>query len=127
MNDDALKREDYEIGPHSIKYVAQRDGSGPWQGRGPWPTGSPLKKEAECPTTQALIDKLLQRDKEGMERFGMVMGDNPAYTPIQLLREAQEEAIDLARYLQLLIEKMETAEKYAEWRNRDKPHILPTH
>ena len=79
-----------------------------------------------CPTTQRVIDKMVDRANKGMAKFGMTMSERDDYTPPRLLREAQEEALDLAIYLEELIDRLTLKDKYLEWRNRDKLHILPT-
>ena len=83
--------------------------------------------KVECSTTQRVIDKMVERAKKGQEKFGCTMSERDDYTPMRLLREAQEEALDLAIYLEELIDRLTLNDKYAEWRNRDKLHILPTH
>ena len=83
--------------------------------------------KVKCPTTQRVIDKMRERAAAGMKKFGMTMAERNDYTSMRLLREAQEEALDLAIYLEELIDRLTLNDKYAEWRNRDKLHILPTH
>ena len=50
------------------------------------------------PNTQELISRILVRDQQGMERFGITMRDLKK-TPLQFIEEAIEENIDLLRYL----------------------------
>jgi hypothetical protein len=50
------------------------------------------------PNTQELISRILIRDQQGMEKFGITMRDLKK-TPLQFIEEAIEENIDLLRYL----------------------------
>mgnify|MGYP001269374091 CR=1 FL=1 len=54
------------------------------------------------PNTNTLISKILDRDKEGMDKFGLTMRQKMLKNPNDCkiwLNEALEEAIDLPRYL----------------------------
>lgn len=74
-------------------------------------TGNPSKpSQVKCHTTQRVIDKMIERAEAGMEKFGVTMEERTEYTPIRLLREAQEEALDLAIYLEALIDKIAASE-----------------
>ena len=53
---------------------------------------------SDDPNTQELISRILVRDQQGMERFGIKMRDLKK-TPLQFIEEAIEENIDLLRYL----------------------------
>ena len=53
---------------------------------------------SDDPNTQELISRILVRDQQGMERFGIKMLDLKK-TPLQFIEEAIEENIDLLRYL----------------------------
>ncbi|KKM64535.1 hypothetical protein LCGC14_1500500 [marine sediment metagenome] len=81
--------------------------------------------KVECPTTQAVINRMVNRANKGMKKFGVTMSQRDDYTPARLLREAQEEALDLAIYLEELIDRLTLSDKYQEWRSRDKIHLTP--
>jgi len=53
---------------------------------------------SDDPNTQELISRILVRDQQGMEKFGIKMRDLKK-TPLQFIEEAIEENIDLLRYL----------------------------
>jgi hypothetical protein len=73
------------------------------------------------PNTNTLISKIVDRDKEGLDKFGLTMRQAMLKNPIDCkkwLNEALEEAIDLSRYLieailsyQILVEKNKQLEK----------------
>jgi hypothetical protein len=73
------------------------------------------------PNTNTLISKIIDRDKEGMDKFGLTMRQVMLKNPIDCkkwLNEALEEAIDISRYLieailsyQILLEKNKKLEK----------------
>jgi hypothetical protein len=53
----------------------------------------------EDPVVNRVIDKFIDRSGEGMERFGVSMEENNA--PVrEWIEQAQEEAMDLALYLE---------------------------
>ena len=54
------------------------------------------------PNTNTLISKILDRDKEGMDKFGLTMRQVMLKNPIECkkwLNDALEESIDHSRYL----------------------------
>jgi len=54
------------------------------------------------PNTNSLISKILDRDKEGMDKFGLTMRQKMLKNPNDCkiwLNDALEETIDLSRYL----------------------------
>ena len=54
------------------------------------------------PNTNTLISKILDRDKEGMDKFGLTMRQKMLKNPNDCkiwLNDALEETIDLSRYL----------------------------
>ena len=54
------------------------------------------------PNTNTLISKILDRDKEGMDKFGLTMRQVMLKNPndcIKWLNDALEETIDLSRYI----------------------------
>ena len=54
------------------------------------------------PNTNTLISKIVDRDKEGMDKFGLTMRQVMLKNPIDCkkwLNDALEESIDLSRYL----------------------------
>jgi len=55
------------------------------------------------PITRALCHELHARAARGLNKYGVTLGD-AGLTRGQLLKHAQEEALDLAAYLQALIE-----------------------
>jgi hypothetical protein len=67
-----------------------------------------------------IVLKVLQRVKErstaGMQTYGVPM-TRPDVTTIEWLRHAQEEALDLAVYLERIIYDLEEAENDHDWRN----------
>lgn len=67
------------------------------------------------PIVQQLIDQHLRRAEEGRRRFGGTMDQN-TMPPVQLIKEAIEEAMDLCVYLQAAVAKLE-----AERENACKP------
>ena len=54
--------------------------------------------------TPALIAKLRQRAAKGLHEYGVSLSDAPL-TKLDLLVHAQEEALDMAAYLQRLIDE----------------------
>ena len=67
------------------------------------------------PIVQQIIDQHLRRAEEGRRRFGGTMDQN-TMPPVQLIKEAIEEAMDLCVYLQAAVAKLE-----AERENACKP------
>jgi len=67
------------------------------------------------PIVQQLIDQHLQRAEEGRRRFGGTMDQN-TMPPIQLIKEAIEEAMDLCVYLQAAVVKLEAADRAKAWK-----------
>ena len=61
------------------------------------------------PIVQQIIDQHLKRAEEGRRRFGGTMDQN-TMPPVQLIKEAIEEAMDLCVYLQAAVAKLEAAE-----------------
>jgi len=61
------------------------------------------------PIVQQIIDQHLRRAEEGRRRFGGTMDQN-TMPPVQLIKEAIEEAMDLCVYLQAAVVKLEAAE-----------------
>jgi len=53
---------------------------------------------SDDPNIQELISRILVRDQQGMDKFGIKMRDLKK-TPLQFIEEAIEENIDLLRYL----------------------------
>ena len=66
-----------------------------------------LEKEArgEDPTVLAVIKKINNRSRQGMQKYGMTIRDNDRPL-IEWLNEALEEAMDLCVYLQRAIDKI---------------------
>ena len=66
------------------------------------------------PNTNTLISKIVDRDKEGMDKFGLTMRQVMLKNPIDCkkwLNDALEESIDFSRYL---IEAILSYQKLAE-------------
>ena len=73
------------------------------------------------PNTNTLISKILDRDKEGMDKFGLTMRQVMLKNPIDCkkwLNDALEESIDFSRYLieailsyQILVEENKKLKK----------------
>jgi hypothetical protein len=56
------------------------------------------------PIVEAVRSKLLNRSQVGLTKYGVGL-DRPDLTKLQWLIHAQEEALDLANYLEVLIQK----------------------
>jgi hypothetical protein len=65
--------------------------------------GGPLQDED--PIVQQVIDRVHRRSQEGMKKYGVTM-ERPDVTTVEWLRHAQEEALDLAVYLERIIRDM---------------------
>jgi homospermidine synthase len=61
------------------------------------------RARAACPTAEAVAAMVRQRAAVGLAKYGTTVADNPL-SRRQWLRHAQEEALDLAVYLQRLID-----------------------
>ena len=55
-------------------------------------------------TYQSIINDLIEREKMGVEKYGVTV-DNANLTEEQWLQHAYEEALDMAVYLKKLIEE----------------------
>lgn len=64
----------------------------------------PLSKKTDCEFS--VIAKIEQRKAAGLKKYGISVSDNPLTTK-QWLIHAQEEALDLAIYLERLIQEHE--------------------
>jgi len=58
------------------------------------------------PIVLSVITKMQERSKVGILKYGLTLADNPL-PRLQWLRHAQEEAMDLANYLEVLIQQEE--------------------
>jgi len=67
------------------------------------------------PIVQQIIDQHLKRAEEGRRRFGGTMDQN-TMPPVQLIKEAIEEAMDLCVYLQAAVAKLEAAAPAKAWK-----------
>lgn len=67
------------------------------------------------PIVQQIIDQHLKRAEEGRRRFGGTMEQN-TMPPVQLIKEAIEEAMDLCVYLQAAVAKLEASEPAKAWK-----------
>ena len=75
------------------------------------------------PNTNTLISKILDRDKEGMDKFGLTMRQVMLKNPIDCkkwLNDALEESIDQSRYL---IESILSYQNLAEENKKLKKQI----
>ncbi len=63
------------------------------------------------PNVEAVREKLLQRSKVGLQKYGRT---TEGYSPLAMLRHAQEEAMDLAVYLEAALAAMEKGAGGAE-------------
>lgn len=59
---------------------------------------------------RSICDRILQRADVGKAKYGVTM-EREDLSPIQWLRHAQEEALDLAVYLEKIIEVINTKDK----------------
>jgi hypothetical protein len=59
------------------------------------------------PLVERVLEKIARRSDEGMRKYGVTM-ERPDVTTAQWLLHAQEEAMDLAIYLQRCIEDIES-------------------
>lgn len=57
----------------------------------------------QCTAAAAVMEMVRSRADTGLKKYGVTVSDNPL-TRRQWLRHAQEEALDLAVYLQRLID-----------------------
>lgn len=57
------------------------------------------------PIVQSVVDRIAQRSEAGMAKYGVTM-ERPDVTTIEWLRHAQEEAMDLAIYLERCIKDL---------------------
>lgn len=57
------------------------------------------------PIVQAVLDRIAQRSEAGMAKYGVTM-ERPDVTTVEWLRHAQEEAMDLAIYLERCIKDL---------------------
>jgi hypothetical protein len=55
---------------------------------------------------ETVRQKMLDRSQRGVSKYGVTL-ERTDLTPLDWLRHAQEEAMDLAGYLQVLIDKEE--------------------
>jgi len=60
----------------------------------------------ECPVNRRVVNKITKRAAEGMETYGVTMARTDLST-LEWLRHAQEEAMDMAVYLERLIQDEE--------------------
>ena len=60
-------------------------------------------KTTPCAASAAVVDMIRRRAEVGLAKYGVTVSANPL-PRVAWLRHAQEEAIDLAVYLQRLIE-----------------------
>lgn len=58
------------------------------------------------PIVQSVIERVAQRSEQGMKTYGVPM-TRPDVSTIEWLRHAQEEAMDLAVYLERIISDLE--------------------
>lgn len=63
-------------------------------------------KSGEDPIVEAVRKKLLERSEVGLHKYSIGL-DRSDLTKLQWLIHAQEEAMDLANYLEVLIQKEE--------------------
>lgn len=56
------------------------------------------------PIVEAVREKLLTRSQVGIQKYGTMLSRNDLST-LDWLRHAQEEALDLANYLEVLIQQ----------------------
>lgn len=71
-------------------------------------TLTPDCASAVCPTVEAVRTKLSARAAFGLGKYGVTLA-GAGLTRLQALQHAQDEAMDLANYLQRLIEMEPTA------------------
>lgn len=57
------------------------------------------------PIVQSVVDRIAQRSEAGMTKYGVTM-ERPDVTTVEWLRHAQEEAMDLAIYLERCIKDL---------------------
>lgn len=57
---------------------------------------------------KSVIDKIEERSKEGLRKYGTDL-ERDDYDTVDWLREAQQEAMDLALYLEVLTERIENS------------------
>lgn len=56
-------------------------------------------------TTERVVEQLRERDRIGLTKYGVHLEDSPCDV-LQLIQHAQEEAMDLACYLEVLKERI---------------------
>lgn len=60
------------------------------------------------PIVEAVMERMARRSEQGMKTYGVPM-TRPDVSTIEWLRHAQEEAMDLAVYLERVISDLESA------------------
>lgn len=63
-------------------------------------------QQTSDPIVEAVRNKLLKRSQAGIRKYCTTLDSNPL-TRLEWLRHAQEEALDLANYLEVLIQTEE--------------------
>lgn len=58
------------------------------------------------PIVNAVIAKLTSRSALGLTKYGVTMADSPE-TTLAFARHAQEEALDFANYLEVIIQRLQ--------------------
>jgi hypothetical protein len=65
-----------------------------------------MTRPSPDPVVEAVVGKLRSRSAAGIAKYGTRLADSPEST-LAFLRHAQEEALDFANYLELLIQRVE--------------------
>jgi hypothetical protein len=68
------------------------------------------------PIVLAVLQRVKDRSTAGMKTYGVPMS-RPDVSTIEWLRHAQEEALDLAVYLERIISDLEEASEDNDWRS----------
>lgn len=70
------------------------------------------KTYRDDPIVMAVLEKIQHRSTQGMQTYGVPMS-RPDISTIEWLQHAQEEALDLAIYLERVIDDMEKARDWS--------------
>jgi hypothetical protein len=79
---------------------------------------TPTGQDSPDPVVEAVRSKLLQRSERGLTKYGVTVADSPLSRE-EWLRHAQEEAMDLAIYLERILSKHVTESDAASFSQKE--------
>ena len=80
----------------------------------PWSKKNPAKDYRDDPIVLQVLQRIKDRSTAGMKTYGVPM-TRPDIGTIEWLRHAQEEALDLAIYLERIIKDLEDQALDQDW------------